>query len=123
MSRNRLSECSHIDIWQTKRVDLCQKAVCDGGISSTLLGYTARDNATYFATIQFYFCVTNLYSTLMRAAGGIIDVGVLTYAAVGILGSMAGDLLGGRVFDSLDSDKLKRIIYIGMIVSGFIMLF
>ena len=50
-------------------------------------------------------------------------MGVLTYAAVGILGSMAGDLLGGRVFDSLDSDKLKRIIYIGMIVSGFIMLF
>ena len=101
-----------------------------GGLFSTsgppvvlYLSNTARDNATYFATIQFYFCVTNLYSTLMRAAGGIIDLDVLTYAAVGILGSMAGDLLGGRVFDSLDSDKLKRIIYIGMIVSGIIMLF
>ena len=40
LSRKRLSECRHIGICQTKRVNLCRKSVCDGDIRSTLFGYT-----------------------------------------------------------------------------------
>lgn len=101
-----------------------------GGLFSTsgppvvlYLSNAAPTNAIYFATIQFYFCVTNIYSTAARAVSGIIDGTVLTYAAVGIAGCLVGDALGSRVFDRLDSTRLKRIIYIGMIVSGVFMLF
>ncbi|MBQ7010463.1 MAG: sulfite exporter TauE/SafE family protein [Clostridia bacterium] len=80
------------------------------------------DNATYFATIQFYFCFTNLYATATRAASGIITADILLYSAVGIVGCMAGDLVGKRVFDRLDSRKMKYVIYIAMIISGMLML-
>lgn len=76
----------------------------------------------YFATIQFYFCFTNLYSTTMRSLNGILNTEILLYAAVGVIGCMAGDFVGRIVFDRLDGDKLKRIIYFGMIVSGVLML-
>lgn len=86
------------------------------------LSSATLDNITYFATIQFYFCFTNLYATTMRAINGIINVDVMLYGAIGIVGCMVGDALGRIVFEKLDSGKLKRIIYIGMIISGITML-
>ena len=79
-------------------------------------------NITYFATIQFYFCFTNIYATTMRAINGIIRFDIIIYALMGIVGCMLGDFLGRLVFDRLDSKKLKLIIYIGMLVSGIIMI-
>ena len=101
-----------------------------GGLFSTggppavlYLSSATKDNITYFATIQFYFCFTNLYATTMRAINGIINTDILTYAAIGMIGCMSGDFIGRKVFDKLDSNKLKSIIYIGMLISGVIMLF
>lgn len=94
-----------------------------GGPPAVLyLSSATPDKLTYFATIQFYFCFTDLYATTMRAVNGIINAQILCLAAVGIVGCMAGDFAGKLVFDKLDGNKLKRIIYIGMLVSGFIML-
>ena len=59
----------------------------------------------------------------MRAINGILTREVLMLAALGILGWWVGDRLGAKVFDRLDPDRLRRIIYIGMIVSGVLMLF
>jgi len=81
------------------------------------------DNITYFATIQFYFCLTNLFATTVRSVRGLITVDLLIYAAVGFIGCLAGDFLGRKVFDKLDAQKLKYVIYIGMIISGILMLF
>jgi uncharacterized membrane protein YfcA len=86
------------------------------------LTHAAPDNAAYFAAIQFYFCLTNIYATAMRAVNGIITVDILICAAIGLVGCMAGDTLGKLVFDKLDSDKLKTVIYVGMIVSGALMI-
>ena len=101
-----------------------------GGLFSTggppavlYLTNATADNVTYFATIQFYFCLTNYYTTATRAIHGLITVDLLVYGAVGILGCIAGDFVGGTVFNKLDARKLKYIIYIGMIVSGILMLF
>ena len=101
-----------------------------GGLFSTggppavlYLSNATKNNITYFATIQFYFCFTNLYATSMRIANGIINADIIIFAAVGIIGCMVGDWLGKKVFDKLDGKKLKRIIYIGMIISGIMMFF
>ena len=101
-----------------------------GGLFSTggppavlYLTNATADNATYFATIQFYFCLTNYYTTATRAINGLITIELLKYGAIGIIGCIAGDMLGRKVFDKLDAQKLKYIIYIGMIVSGILMLF
>jgi uncharacterized membrane protein YfcA len=95
-----------------------------GGPPAVLyLTSAAPDNITYFATIQFYFCLTNLYATGSRAISGLISVDLLIYAAVGIIGCIAGDFFGTKVFNKLDAKKLKYVIYIGMIISGILMLF
>ncbi len=81
------------------------------------------DKLTYFATVQFFFCVTNIYATATRAVNGILTAELLLYALFGIAGCMAGDHLGKFVFDRMDSDKFKRMIYIGMMISGIILFF
>ncbi len=86
------------------------------------LTHATGDNLTYFAAIQFYFCLTNIYATVMRAVNGVITVDLLIYAAVGMVGCMVGDLLGKLVFCKLNAERLKLIIYIGMIVSGILMI-
>ncbi len=87
------------------------------------LSNAMTDNITYFATIQFYFCFTNLYATATRALNGIINIEILIYAAIGVVGCMIGDFIGKSVFEKLNSNKLKYIIYIGMIISGIVMFF
>ena len=80
------------------------------------------DKMVYFATIQGYFAITDLYGVGTRILGGIITWQVLLYAAVGWLGSLIGNTLGGLVFSKINTQTLKKIIYIGMIVSGMIMI-
>ena len=86
------------------------------------LTHATESNMVYFATIQFYFCLTNIYATASRAVSGVITPRLLLYAVIGFAGCMIGDLIGRTVFDRLDSDKMKLVIYIGMIVSGVIMI-
>lgn len=87
------------------------------------LSSAMTDKTVYFATIQFYFAFTNLYATAMRIANGMLTAEILLYAGVGTVGCLLGDRLGCMVFDKLDVEKLRRIIYIGMIISGILMLF
>ncbi len=87
------------------------------------LSSATTDNTTYFATIQFYFCLTNLYAIATRAVNGIVNTEILIFAAIGMIGCMIGDFIGKFVFNKLNSNKLRYIIYIGMILSGIVMLF
>jgi uncharacterized membrane protein YfcA len=78
---------------------------------------------SYFSTIQFFFCITNLYATATRAISGILTPQILIYGAVGFMGCLLGDLLGRVVFDKIDEKIFVKIIYIGMILSGILMIF
>ena len=80
------------------------------------------DKMIYFATIQGYFAITDLYGLGTRVFSGIVTWQVLLYAAIGWVGSLIGNTLGGLVFDKINAQTLKKIIYIGMIVSGVIMI-
>ena len=100
-----------------------------GGLFSTggppvvlFLTQATTDKMVYFASIQFYFCLSNIYSTAMRVFNGIITADVLLYAVIGFAGCMVGDQLGRLVFDRLDSEKIKLVIYIAMTVSGILMM-
>lgn len=81
------------------------------------------ENAVYFAGIQFYFAVTNIYATIIRILNGVVTKEVIINAVIGFIGCMAGDFLGRKIFNRLDSRKLKIIIYSGMIISGILMIF
>ncbi len=94
-----------------------------GGPPAVLyLTSATKDNVTYFAAIQFYFAVTGIYATATRVIGGSIDLKVLVYSLIGLIGCMIGDTVGKLIFNKLDGEKLRLIIYIGMIVSGVLMI-
>ena len=94
-----------------------------GGPSVVLyLVHAAPDKLVYFATIQTYFALTNIYATIARAVNGLITTEVLISFAIGMIGWWVGDRIGTRVFDRLNAEMLKRVIYIGMIASGILMM-
>lgn len=80
------------------------------------------DKTVYFASTQFYFGFTGIYSTLVRVFNGIITLDVALYALIGYAGCMIGNFFGAKVFHMLNAAKIKKIIYIGMIVFGIIMI-
>ena len=111
-------------------------AACTGAVGGILNGlfstggppvvlymtHATSDNLTYFAGVQFHFALTNLYATIVRVVKGVVGWEILLPAAVGLLGCLLGDWLGAKVFHKLDSKRLKQVIYIGMILSGIIMI-
>ena len=122
-----------------KKVHLCptvKNGLLAGTVSGTLSGLFSTggppvvlyltqalpDKHIYFATIQFFFSLTGIYSTVMRILSGAVTPEVLLLAAVGFVGCALGNILGGLVFDRLDAATFRRIIYIGMIVSGALMI-
>ena len=86
------------------------------------LTHATENKQTYFSGIQFYFCLTNIYAVLFRILAGTIDLRTLFYTVIGFAGCMMGNLLGGRVFNKLNDQRLKQIIYIAMIISGILMI-
>ena len=86
------------------------------------LSHAIDDKMLYFAGIQFYFAVTNIYATIIRIINGVISWEVLMYSLIGFCGCMAGNFVGTKVFDKLDAKKLKVVIYVGMIISGLTMI-
>ena len=66
--------------------------------------------------------MTNIYATTVRAINGILTGEILLCAAVGLVGCAIGDTVGTRVFDKLNAQRVKQVIYAGMIVSGILMI-
>lgn len=84
--------------------------------------HATSDKMAYFATIQTYFGLTNVYSTATRFLNGIIDGKIALYSMLSLIGILLGDRLGALTFNRLDAEKFNKTIYIGMIVSGVLML-
>lgn len=86
------------------------------------LVHATTDNLAYFGTIQAYFGITSGYATIVRALNGLITKEVLILFACELVGWWFGNRLGGKVFDRLNPDRLRRIVCIAMIVSGILMI-
>ncbi|MBP5683506.1 MAG: hypothetical protein J6X05_09735, partial [Bacteroidales bacterium] len=74
----------------------------------------------YLAIAQAYFVITNIYMTFFRAEYGFVTptVGIsLLYALPGIV---IGILLGQKVFNRINQQTLKKVIYFYMIVAGVV---
>lgn len=94
-----------------------------GGPPAVLyLVHATDDNLVYFATIQAYFALTNIYSSAMRALNGLITQEILILSILGLAGWWAGDCIGAKVFDRLNPERLRQVIYIGMVASGILMI-
>ena len=77
-----------------------------------------EDKRTYMATIQCYFMINNMYLLAIRYFSNLIPPGIAVSVLWGLAGLILGSFLGGRVFNSMDTKKLKGFIYIFMAMSG-----
>ena len=94
-----------------------------GGPPIVLYLANATDDKTiYFASIQLYFAIINLYTTATRAVNGILTTKMILLAAIGLIGCLIGNAFGTLLFKRINADVFKKIIYIGMIISGFLMI-
>ena len=85
------------------------------------LTVTSR-RATYVGTIQFFFLLTNLISLATRFTEGLYGASLFPATVIGIAGIIAGKWLGLRIAEKLDGEKLKKIIYIFVGISGAVTL-
>jgi uncharacterized membrane protein YfcA len=76
----------------------------------------------YFACIQFFFAVSNIYALIFRLINGLITVQLLEYAMIAAVGCFFGNYIGKKVFNKLDSSTIKAIIYVALLISGVIMI-
>lgn len=86
------------------------------------LANATDDKSIYFASIQFYFAIANIYATAIRALDGIVTLKTVGLALIGAVVCIVGDIIGLSLFKKLNAERIKQIIYIGMIISGIIML-
>ena len=104
-----------------------------GGVMSALfsiggppisLYYSAvlDDKEEYLATIQTYFLFSNIYMTAVRVYSGVVTKNVLVCTAVAMAGMVLGTWLGKRVFDRINAELMRKLIYVMMAVSGLILL-
>jgi len=80
---------------------------------------TSKENKLiYIATVQSFFFVQNLYGTIVKSANGFMTKDVLIYACAGLVGMLAGTLIGSKVYDKLSAAKLRIAVYGFMGISG-----
>lgn len=77
-----------------------------------------QDSKHYMATIQAYFTLSNIYSIGVKVSAGFVTKNVLICFGVGLVGMIAGLVVGGCVFDKMDGPKIKKAVYIIMALSG-----
>lgn len=83
---------------------------------------SAENNDEYRATLNAHFCGTTVFATIMRIKNGIITGATLHAWLIAAVAIVLGIFLGNKIFHRLNGDKLRKIVYAYLAVSGFAML-
>lgn len=81
---------------------------------------TEPDKYYYAAQTQVFFVSGNVFMTCIRAQNGYLTMDVCKSWLIAIVGVIIGTIVGTYVFDKISSDKLKKVIYGYMIISGIV---
>lgn len=79
-----------------------------------------KDKYEYMATLQALSVIFNIFYTLFRAKAGFFTPDTPVLWAVGLGGLFIGAKCGAICFKKITANRLKRIVYILMIISGII---
>ena len=81
---------------------------------------SSKDMKEYLATIQMYFALSNIYTTIIKASAGYVTQQVLVFYIIAAISALVGVWLGKRVFNRCKPNVLKKAVYGFMAVSGVI---
>lgn len=81
------------------------------------------DKEKYIATIQLFFAVTGGYMLALRVASGIFTSELWVYTVIGVVAITLGKLVGIRIIDRINTETMKKIVYVFLGISGVLNLF
>jgi len=94
------------------------------GIGGPLMAvyYTAasKSKESYIANMQWMFLCSSSMNTLTRLVKGIYTVDMIPISLVGLALALVGKEAGRRVFDRLDGEAIRKLVYIFVAISGVI---
>lgn len=74
----------------------------------------------YLGTINGLLALTTVYQVLLRIAVGILTWSSIPYILVGVVGILFGRVVGTKIVDRIDVDKMKKAIYLFLAAAGII---
>ena len=85
-----------------------------------ILAVVGDDKNSYIGNSQFFFSMTTIYTTAVRAFSGIITADLLPLIIPGMLGMMVGKSLGVKIVEKIDIAFMKKLIYGFLGLSGLL---
>lgn len=74
----------------------------------------------YLGTLQAQFLVTNLLSIIMRSSSNLLTMDLIPISLLGMAAITVGLIYGNRISDHLDSELIKKMIYVVIGACGVI---
>lgn len=101
-------------------------AVSDGlfGIGGPLMVLyymsSTKSRDEYLGCIQAFFALNTMWNTILRVSTGILTASQLPVILMGIAAITLGGLFGKKIADRMDGDKVRKLTYLMIGVSGLL---
>ena len=82
----------------------------------------APGHIAYVSTLQFFFLPTNVVSLLTRVSSGFYTADLIPITVLGVVCILSGKWAGLRIASRINGEKLKKLIYIFVGISGAVTL-
>lgn len=98
--------------------------ICDGlfGIGGPLMVIyflsKTQSKEEYLGTIQCFFLINVLYSTVFRIMNSIITVELIPGIGLGMAGILIGMVIANRIVEKLNAEFIKKMTYVIIGLSG-----
>ncbi|MDO4467232.1 MAG: sulfite exporter TauE/SafE family protein [Bacillota bacterium] len=79
-----------------------------------------KEKQEYLGTITAFFLINGIYNTILRLINGILSMEYMLVILYGIVGIVLGGYLGKRVVNRIDSELLKKIVYVTIGLCGIL---
>ncbi|MGN1181440.1 MAG: sulfite exporter TauE/SafE family protein [Faecalibacillus sp.] len=92
--------------------------ICDGlfGIGGPLMVIyflsKTHSKEEYLGTIQCFFFINVLYSTIFRIINGIITIDLMSGIGLGMIGILIGLMIANKIVDKLDAHLIRKLTYV-----------
>lgn len=85
------------------------------------IAVAGTEKLVYLGTIQVYFALTNVATTVTRAISGMITWDTVVYVVPGFVGLIAGTKVGLLIVNRINAKTMKLLIYVFVGAAGAVM--
>lgn len=96
---------------------------CMSGVPMALYMLSLDEKEEYLATIQSFFALVAIYSCFLHGFSGFYTSAVFKLLLPGLLAAFLGTLAGKLLFDRINREGMKKLVYAFMFISGIYYLF